>query len=118
MVEKSLDKGIQGFVFKCFQEIIFNLTETEYNILKESLINKKVEENTYKYIGYRNRLKKYARENRKNPTKSAMRIWEILKNKQINGYRFIQEKPLNEFIADFYCAELLLVIEVDGVPFF
>ena len=84
----------------------------ENKLLKSS--NKKIEENTYKYIGYRNKLKKYARENRKNPTKSAMIIWEILRNKQINGYKFTQEKPLYEFIADFYCAELLLVIEVDG----
>ena len=43
-----------------------------------------------------------------------MIIWEILRNRQLNGYKFIQEKPLYEFIADFYCAELLLVIEIDG----
>ena len=38
----------------------------------------------------------------------------VLKGKNIKGFRFIRQKPLLEFIADFYCYELNLVIEIDG----
>ena len=37
-----------------------------------------------------------------------------MKGKQLKGYRFIRQKPLLNFIADFYCYELKLVIELDG----
>ena len=37
-----------------------------------------------------------------------------MKGKQLKGFRFIQQKPLLNFIADFYCYELGLVIELDG----
>ncbi|HNT27959.1 MAG TPA: endonuclease domain-containing protein [bacterium] len=60
-------------------------------------------------------LKALARENRKNPTKAEERIWyELLQNKQMLGHRFLRQKPIGQFIADFYCAELKLVIEIDG----
>ena len=37
-----------------------------------------------------------------------------IKNKQIRGYQFLRQKPLDRYIADFYCQKLNLVIEVDG----
>ena len=64
-----------------------------------------------------------ARELRKNPTPSEKLLWGYLKKRQLQGYKFLRQKPFvhqqrdNEryfFIADFYCAELKLVIEVDG----
>ncbi len=66
------------------------------------------------YISYNSKLIEVARENRKNQTPAENKMWSILKNRQINGYKFLRQKPLNNFIADFYCAELMLVIEVDG----
>jgi len=52
---------------------------------------------------------------RKNQTRAEKIIWEkLLRNKQILGYKFLRQKPLLNFIADFYCSKLLLVIEIDG----
>jgi len=67
------------------------------------------------FIEYNRSLKDYARENRKNPTKQEWIIWELLlKNKQFLWYKFTRQKPIWAFILDFYCAELLLWIEIDG----
>jgi very-short-patch-repair endonuclease len=68
-----------------------------------------------RYIPYKVNLKVLARVNRKNPTKAERKMWnEVLRNKQFNGFKFHRQKPLNRYIADFYCPELMLVIEVDG----
>ena len=65
-------------------------------------------------IPYNPQLKELARKHRKNPTKAEKIIWEnILRKKQV-GYLFLRQKPLGPFIADFYCANLRLVIEIDG----
>ena len=64
-----------------------------------------------------------ARELRKNPTQPERKLWSILRKKQLGGYRFLRQKPIiykqiNRkayfFIADFYCAEKKLIIELDG----
>ena len=68
-----------------------------------------------KFIPYNRNLTKKARENRKNPTKAEKKIrYEVLKNKEFNSYKFIRQKPLDNFIVDFYCSELLFAIEIDG----
>ncbi len=41
-------------------------------------------------------------------------MWNYLKNKQLKGYDFHRQKPIDEFIVDFFCSELMLAIEVDG----
>lgn len=67
------------------------------------------------FIPYNKKLTLVARENRKNPTKAEKRMWyEILNRKQFEGYKFSRQKPIDNFIADFYCAQLQLVIEIDG----
>jgi very-short-patch-repair endonuclease len=67
------------------------------------------------YIPYNKKLVEIARINRKNPTQAENKIWcEALKDKQFEKYKFHRQKPLDNFIADFYCPELMLVIEVDG----
>lgn len=56
-----------------------------------------------------------ARENRKHPTQAEQKIWfEILRSEQFENYKFLRQKPLDNFIVDFYCAELMLAIEIDG----
>ncbi len=67
-----------------------------------------------KIIPYKPILKKFARELRNNSTKSEIKLWGYLKGKQMLGYDFHRQKPLLNFIADFYCYELKLVIELDG----
>ena len=67
------------------------------------------------YIPYNPKLIKIARNNRKNPTPAEQKLWsEVLRNKQFKNYKFHRQKPLGNFIVDFYCAELMLVIEIDG----
>ena len=58
---------------------------------------------------------KRARKLRKRMTLAEKKIWsELLRKDKLEGFRFLRQKPLDNYIADFYCAELLLVIEIDG----
>ncbi len=66
------------------------------------------------FITYNPKLKEYARQNRQNPTAAEQKMWQILRDKQFGHLKFTRQKPLLTFIADFYCAELSLVIEIDG----
>jgi very-short-patch-repair endonuclease len=70
----------------------------------------------FPYISYNPKLLEVARENRRNQTMAEKKMWSILENRQIKNYKFLRQKPLNNFIVDFYCAELMLVIEIDGDP--
>jgi very-short-patch-repair endonuclease len=67
-----------------------------------------------KIIPYSPKLKEYARRLRNKSTKSEIKLWLCIKGKQMKGYDFHRQKPLNYYIADFYCYELKLVIELDG----
>lgn len=68
-----------------------------------------------KFLLYKKDLRERARIFRTNPTKAEKEIWvKILRNKKITGYKFTRQKPLDEFITDFYCSKLLLIIEIDG----
>jgi len=60
---------------------------------------------------------------RKNQTSSEKIVWDILRRRQVLGYKFLRQHPVfyrvdrdwvEFYIADFYCAELKLIIEVDG----
>ncbi|WP_420317301.1 endonuclease domain-containing protein [Ekhidna sp.] len=56
-----------------------------------------------------------ARKLRKNPTKAETVIWrEVLGEKQMMDYRFLRQRPIDNYIVDFFCKELKLIIEVDG----
>jgi very-short-patch-repair endonuclease len=67
-----------------------------------------------KIIPYNPKLKELAKQLRNNSTKSEIRLWQNLKGKQMLGYDFHRQKPLLNYIADFYCYELNLIIELDG----
>ena len=57
-------------------------------------------------------LTEYARELRKNMTKEEKRLWyDFLKNYPV---RFLRQKVIDGYIADFYCNKARLVIELDG----
>jgi len=64
-------------------------------------------------IFYNPKLKKLARYLRNNSTLSEVLLWNELKQKQL-GFQFYRQKPLGNYIVDFYCPRLKLVIEVDG----
>ncbi len=51
---------------------------------------------------------------RANPTQAEESLWLALKDNQLEGYKFRRQHPLLIYIADFYCHQLKLVIEIDG----
>jgi very-short-patch-repair endonuclease len=65
-------------------------------------------------IPYNPELKYLAKELRKNMTLSEVLLWNELKQKQMLGYDFDRQRPINNFIVDFYCKDLSLAIEIDG----
>jgi len=74
-----------------------------------------MEETRLPYLPYSTRLMQVARENRSSQTPAEQRIWqELLRQRRLSGYKFLRQKPIDNFIVDFYCSELQLVIEVDG----
>ena len=62
---------------------------------------------------YNKNLKELARQLRKTGTNSEVRLWKYLRNKQL-GCDFHRQKPIGNYIVDFYCSQLKLAIEVDG----
>ena len=65
-------------------------------------------------INYHPKLKELARELRTKSTKSEIRLWQYLKSKKMMGYDFHRQKPIDNFIVDFFCNKLKLAIELDG----
>lgn len=63
---------------------------------------------------YNPKLKELARRLRNNSTKSEAFLWNYLKGKQIHGFDFHRQRPVDNFIIDFFCQELYLAIELDG----
>ena len=59
-------------------------------------------------------LKERCREMRKNPTEAERVLWERLRDRRLNGYKFRRQHPIGGYVLDFYCAEAHLGIEVDG----
>jgi very-short-patch-repair endonuclease len=76
----------------------------------------------YHYKSYKG-ITLLARNLRKKQTSSEKLLWTVLRRKSLRGYKFLRQHPIfysiiNErvefFIADFYCSELKLIIELDG----
>jgi very-short-patch-repair endonuclease len=65
-------------------------------------------------VNYLKELMELSRKNRGNPTESEEKIWLEVLMKRKTGYKFLRQKPVNQFILDFYCSELNLAIEIDG----
>lgn len=52
---------------------------------------------------------------RRSSTEAEQKLWQELRNKKLNGLKFRRQHPIDKWIADFYCHEKKLVIELDGV---
>lgn len=65
-------------------------------------------------IPYKPELKELARELRKNPTYAEKILWQGIRRKQL-GVEFHRQVPIDQFIVDFYCHEIKLAIEVNGI---
>ena len=65
-------------------------------------------------IYYNPKLKELSRKLRKSGNLSEVLLWEQLKAKKMKGYQFMRQKPIGNYIVDFFCSKLRLVIEIDG----
>ncbi len=59
-------------------------------------------------------IKSLSRHMRKNPTSAEDILWQLIRKKQMLGFRFRRQYAIDRFIVDFYCPSAKLVIEVDG----
>ena len=60
------------------------------------------------------RIFKNAKSLRRNQTPAEELLWKILRSHKLDGLKFRRQHPISRFIADFYCHELKLIIELDG----
>ncbi len=65
-------------------------------------------------IRYNPKLKAHARELRKQGVLAEVLLWEHLKGRKMRGYQFMRQKPVGDYIVDFYCSKLKMAIEIDG----
>ena len=68
-----------------------------------------------KILPYKPYLKPLAKALRKNMTFAEVLLWNELKQKRMCGYDFDRQRPIYNYIVDFYCKDLMLAIEVDGI---
>ena len=67
------------------------------------------------FVPYNKKLTALARKNRQTPTAAESKLWnQLLRMHNFSVYKFTRQKPIANYIVDFYCAALHLVIEVDG----
>lgn len=52
---------------------------------------------------------------RNNLTKAEAILWRELKNKKLLGFKFRRQYGIGAYVVDFYCTDLNLAIEVDGI---
>ncbi len=72
--------------------------------------------NKRNFYAYNPKLKPLASVLRKQMTKAEACLWKyVLKARQMQGYQFRRQRPVLNYIADFMCTELMLIIEVDGI---
>ena len=69
------------------------------------------------FLPYNPKLKQFSRNLRNDSVKAEILLWKQLRGKQ-TGYTFNRQKPILNYIADFYCKALDLVVEIDGSSHF
>jgi len=67
-----------------------------------------------RFLPYNKNLKENSRQLRKNSTIGEIILWKHLRARGMMGYQFNRQKPIDNYIVDFYCQALNLVIEIDG----
>lgn len=69
------------------------------------------------YLPYNPRLKQFSRNLRKGYQLAEVKLWKCFRAKNM-GYAFRRQYPILNYIADFYCKQLNLVVEIDGYSHF
>ena len=65
-------------------------------------------------LPYSRNLKQYSRQLRGNMTDAERHLWARIRMKQLKGYQFYRQKPIGDYVVDFFCPKAKLAIEVDG----
>ncbi|MGK2863572.1 MAG: endonuclease domain-containing protein [Chitinophagaceae bacterium] len=68
-----------------------------------------------KIIPYNPKLKDLAKKLRRTMTFSEVKLWNELKNGQMMGYDFDRQRPIGNYIVDFFCKDLQLALEIGGI---
>ncbi len=90
----------------CASEEDSDCAHRKYNLVKATIVKMKLPDNK--------NLREKAAYLRKNSTLSEVLLWNELKNKKFYGLDFHRQKIISNYIVDFYCPSLNLVIEIDG----
>src|SRR5712675_351966 len=64
--------------------------------------------------GHNGKTVRVARRLRANQTDAETVLWNRIRNRQINGHKFVRQVPIDGYICDFVCREKFLIVEVDG----
>ena len=67
-----------------------------------------------KKIHNKKHLEPYRKKLRKNLTSAEAYLWKQLQQRKLEGRKFRRQHSIENFIADFYCPEERLIIELDG----
>jgi len=65
-------------------------------------------------LPYNEHLKQYSRQLRGNMTDAERCLWAKIRMKQVRGCQFYRQKPIGDYIVDFFCPKAKLVVEIDG----
>ena len=111
-------KGVVSLFFDCEKVILF-LFQIEIKFYLSYIYMEyqgyvKPDYHLIVKIIYNPKLKQLSRNLRNNSTLSEVLLWNELKARKINGYQFMRQKSIGNYIVDFYCSKLKLAIEVDG----
>ena len=60
-------------------------------------------------------LKEFVKQNRANPTPAEEKMWELLRDRRLENFKFRRQHVIGKYIADFVCIPQKLVIEIDGL---
>ncbi|MDP3879362.1 MAG: endonuclease domain-containing protein [Dehalococcoidales bacterium] len=69
-------------------------------------------------LPYNKNLKQHSRQLRKDMTDAERTLWAKIRMRQLKGYHFYRQKPIGDYIVDFYCSKAKLIIEIDGSQHF
>jgi very-short-patch-repair endonuclease len=64
--------------------------------------------------GHNEKSVQIARRLRANQTDAETALWNRIRNRQIDGHKFVRQVPILGYICDFVCRERRLIVEVDG----
>src|SRR4051812_24331829 len=59
-------------------------------------------------------LLEFARVLRTVQTSAEEKLWKCLRNRRLNGLKFRRQVPIDHYVADFYCADAKVIVELDG----